>query len=30
MIEVQARAAGMELAPENVPVPTGLEPAAAS
>jgi len=30
MIEVQARAAGMELTPENVPVPTGLEPAAAA
>ena len=26
MIEVQGRAAGMELTPENVPVPTGLEP----
>jgi 3-hydroxyisobutyrate dehydrogenase len=26
MIEVQARAASMELAPENVAVPTGLEP----
>ncbi|HEX6458078.1 MAG TPA: NAD(P)-dependent oxidoreductase [Thermoleophilaceae bacterium] len=25
MIEVQARAAGIELEPENVPVPTGLE-----
>jgi 3-hydroxyisobutyrate dehydrogenase len=27
MIEVQARHSGMELEPENVPVPTGLEPA---
>lgn len=26
MIEVQARDAGMQLEPENVPVPTGLEP----